>query len=314
MKDFRINNDPYFFPDINYYGLAENFLREIYVNVHKKNLSHLGIVTGQHRVGKSVSAVLFADILDPTFSPNFEDRVVYHPDTFMDAFEKIKEDKIKGAAVVWDETQIKHGSRDWYSSLNKSINSVIQAFGYLNPIVYFVTQDPSFIDSQPRKLFHNFFEVLRTSNTCSYLLPFDIKYNRRVGKPYYVYPRMRLDYFGSMGYRVKMNIIKVLKPDNSLIKRYDIHSQNFKDKFLSDTKVITQELREAEKERRDVKSTPEVDIVDDLVNNHLHDKVLINNRGNYRIEEVKYRYKISFRKSSRICNRANVKRDEILNR
>jgi len=312
MQNFRINTDPYFFPDIDYTLLAENFLRNIYINIHKKKLSYLGITTGPHRVGKSVGAVLFSDILDPTFYPNLEERVVYHPDTFLDAFEKIKEDKIKGAAVVWDETQIKHGSRDWYSSINKSINSVIQAFGYLNPIVFFVTQDPSFIDSQPRKLFHNFFEVMRTSNVCSYLLPFDIKYNRRIGKSYYVYPRMRLEYYGSMGYRVKMNVIKVLKPSSNLIKRYNIHSQKFKDKFITDTKISTQEISDAEKEKRNTKTLSEKEIVDDLVNNYLHDKVLINNRGNYRVNEIKYKYKISFRKADRICNRASVKRQELI--
>jgi len=312
MNSFSINTDPYFFPDIDYSKLAVNFLRNIYINIHKKNLSYLAITTGQHRTGKSVSAVLFSDILDPTFYPNLEERVVYHPDTFLDAFEKIKEDRIKGAAVVWDETQIKHGSRDWYTSLNKSINSVIQAFGYLNPIVFFVTQDPSFIDSQPRKLFHNFFEVMRTSNTCSYLLPFDIKYNRRAGKPYYVYPRMRIEYFGSMGYRVKMNLIKIMKPESDLIKRYNNHSQLFKDGFISDTKISTKELSDAEKEKRNSKTLSEEEMVNDLINNHLHDKVLINNRGNFRVNEIKYKYKISFRKAERICNRASVKRQELI--
>lgn len=312
MMNFKINSDPHFFKGIDHYQLAEDYLNEIYISVHKKNLSFLGIWTGQHRVGKSVGAVQFADLLDPTFSESMEERVCYHSDTFMESMENIRKDHIKGGCTVWDETQIKHGSRDWYKDINKSINAAIQAFGYLNPIIFFVTQDPSFIDSQPRKLFHSFYEVKRHHNKWSYILPFNIKYNRRIGKPYYIYPRYKVKYFGSMGLKAKLMYIRLMRPSGELIKRYDKHSQKFKDQFLADTHALTKTIREIEEDKTKAQSLNDSDVVVHLLENYLNDPIFISDRGNFGAEEVREKYRISFRAAKRIAHRASIKRKELI--
>ena len=310
MKNLTINSDPYFFKQVNNHELAEHYIRNIYMSIHKKNLSFLGIFTGQHRVGKSVGGCAFADILDPTFIEHFEERIVYHPDDFMNAFDMIREDKIKGGAVVFDETQIKHGSRDWYTTMNKTVNSVIQSYGYLNPVTFFIVQDPSFIDSQPRKLFHAFYEVFRSDNKQSFILPFNIKYNRRTGKPYYVYPRVRVGYYGSMGYRVKMNLLSVQKPFDDFIERYNNHSQDFKNKFLKNAHELAKSIREEEEYKHEDLS--DYEIVDDLLQRHFDDPIFLNRNGDYRVEEIRNEYKISFRHAKRIQIRASIKRKEMM--
>ena len=312
MMNFPINNDPYFFGNVDNYVLAEDYLNEIYKNLHKRNLSFLGIWTGQHRVGKSVGAEVFADLLDPTFEDCLEERTVYTSHDFMSSMENIRKDHIKGGATVWDETQIKHGSRDWYKDVNKSINSAIQAFGYLNPIVFFVTQDPSFIDSQPRKLFHSFYEVKRTGNQWNYILPFNIKYNRRIGKPYYIYPRYKVKYFGNMGIKAKLMYIRMLKPSAKFLHRYNNHSQKFKDKFLADTHSFARTVKELEEQQVKERETTDADIVIDILEKHLHDPIFISKFGNYRPEQIREEYKLSFRAAKRISHRASVKRKDIL--
>jgi len=317
LKKFLINSNPEFFKKVDLEYLSEQYLNNIYKNLHVKNLSFLGIWTGSHRVGKSVGACSFADILDPTFRDDLEKRVAYTPEEFMDVMEEeIRKKKIKGGACVWDETQIKHGARDWYTSINKSINAVIQAFGYLNPIVFFVTQDPSFIDSQPRKLFHSFYEIKRNDNRFNFVIPFNIKYNRRTGKPFYVYPRFKYHYYGSMFYRIKIPYIKMMKPDQELIKRYDAHSQKFKDEFLSGAREIAKALKLEDDQIRDemLKKTDmdQAEVIADLLAKHLHDPIFLTKFGNYRAEEIRYEYNISFRKAKIIANRASIKRKDLL--
>lgn len=95
-------------------------------------------------------------LLDETFEENMEKRIVYDAKSFMDACKEIEEKKIHGAAIIWDEAGVGLSSRDWYDISNKSINYAIQVLGYLHPYIFFVTQDASFLDAQPRKLLTNF--------------------------------------------------------------------------------------------------------------------------------------------------------------
>lgn len=285
MIDFPINTNPYYFKMIDSAALAEAYLRNIYRMVHHRHFSYLGIFTGEHRVGKSLGAVSFSYLLDKTFEDNFEDRVVYYPNEFMDAICKIAEQKIKGGAIVWDEAQIKHGSRDWYTSVNKAINTAIQSFGYLNPIVFYVTQDPSFIDSQPRKLFRSFYEVKRTNNKYSTILPFNIEYNRRTGKPYYVYPRFYDWHSGTIGTKLKMHVIKLMKQPKELNKRYEKHSEVFKDKLLKRTRDMTRSLLQKELEQTGKREYDEEAILKSLMDEK-ENPIFLTRDGRFRPEMI----------------------------
>jgi len=209
------------------------YLKSIYQSVHYMKYNFLGITTGKHRVGKSVDTVLICSILDKTFYPNLEDRVVYFPEQFMKALKDLAKKNIVGGAIVWDEAGVGIPARSWYDMSNKSINFVTQVMGYLRPIIYFVTQDMTYIDSQPRKLFHSFYECYRNSSDHNFIKPFNLYYDKKSGKIYYNYPRINRVIEDVIGTTVKLKRIKVQKPPTELIDRYEQHSFDFKDRIMA---------------------------------------------------------------------------------
>ena len=220
------------YPDNNPDRILLGYLKSIYLSVHQLKYNFLAVSTGKHRVGKSVSATLLCSILDKTFYPNLEERVVYYPEQFMDAMKDIANKNIIGGAIVWDEAGVGIPARSWYELSNKSINFVTQVMGYLRPIIFFVTQDMTYIDSQPRKLFHAFYECYRNSTQYNFMKPFEIQYDKRKGKIYYKYPRISRMVEDIVGSTIKLNKIKVDKPPKEMIDRYEQHSFDFKDRIM----------------------------------------------------------------------------------
>jgi ABC-type dipeptide/oligopeptide/nickel transport system ATPase component len=106
-----LRDNPYILT-INPEQLATLYLRHIHKRVHDLHFNYLGIVTGKHRCGKSLMAVSFCHALDPTFTDNIEERVVFYANDFMKALQRLKNQKIKGGCVVFDEAGVGFGSRD----------------------------------------------------------------------------------------------------------------------------------------------------------------------------------------------------------
>ena len=242
------------------------YLKSIYLSVHQLKYNFLAVSTGKHRVGKSVSGVLLCSILDKTFYPNLEERVVYYPEQFMDAMKDIASKNIIGGAIVWDEAGVGIPARSWYELSNKSINFVTQVMGYLRPIIFFVTQDMTYIDSQPRKLFHAFYECYRNSTEHNYMKPFEIQYDKRKGKIYYKYPRISRVVEDVVGSTVKLNKIKIDKPPKELIDRYEQHSFDFKDRIM-----LQMEERIRKYDQEEViskKNMTQKEILEQVITNH----------------------------------------------
>ncbi len=232
MDGLSLNNNPDYIPDIDKKLLGVLYLRHIYRRIHKYNFNFLGMITGKHRVGKSSTAISMANALDKTFEKEFEERVVYFPNDFMRALENIKKRNIRGGAIVWDEAGVGIPAREWYDIANKSIAMTLQVFGRYLPVVFFVTPDVTYIDSQARKLFHGFYEMSRKKNDYAIVRPFDVRYNKRNSKVYYVYSRFHLkneDIFGSTLILKQLNI---MPPKSELECRYECHSKEFKDKII----------------------------------------------------------------------------------
>ena len=222
--------------------LALVYLNKIYVKVHSLKFNHLAMMTGQHRSGKSISTCFFSHLLDKTFWPNFEDRVVYTAEQFMDALETIGKKNIIGGAVVWDEAGVGIPSREWYKTSNKSINYAIQVFGYLRPIIFFVTQDMTYIDSQPRKLFHSFMTAYRGSVSQNIIKPYDISYDKKTGKVYFYYPRFKQKTGSKYSKKYRLKNIILPKPPEKFMEKYENHSIPWKDEIMirmkKETKVM----------------------------------------------------------------------------
>jgi hypothetical protein len=249
IPGLSINRDLDYFSDADPSLIAQLYFRHIYRRVHTYKFNFLGMLTGKHRVAKSTTAVQMSYLLDPTFYENLEERVVYFPNDFQAALETIRKNNIIGAAIIWDEAGVGIPARDWFDLSNKSISYTLQVFGRYRPIVYFVTQDVSYIDSQARKLFHGFYEMSRMKNDFATVRPFDVRYNKRSTKVYYVYSRFHLNNDDAVGSKLILKKIKVHKPFKEMEDRYERHSKIFKDK-------ITDQM----KERSDLYSNGKIDV------------------------------------------------------
>ena len=254
------------YPDVSAETITLNYLRSIWQSVHKMNYNFLGVGTGKHRVGKSIGTTIFCSILDKTFYPNLEERVVYYPNQFMNALKKIANKNIVGGAIIWDEAGVGIPARSWYEMSNKSINFVTQVMGYLRPIIYFVTQDMTYIDSQPRKLFHVFYEYYRNSTDHNFVKPFNISYDKKTGKLYYIYPKINNMVEDVIGTTIKLNRIKISIPPKEMIERYEQHSFDFKNRIMQQ---MEERISKFDKEEAiDKKFLTQKEILERVINNH----------------------------------------------
>lgn len=224
------------FPDPSPQVLATSFFNRLWRKLHVDNFSLLIIFYGRHRVGKSITAVTFAHILDETFDDEMEERIVYDSKSFIKVAKSIKDRKIKGGAIIFDEA----GSGDlsnqrWYEEASKIISAELQAIGYLNPFIGFVTQNFSFINSTARRLSQGVFEVNRTNNMYSTVKPYWIETNPWIHGFYRRYPIFCENKNGVPSNIYKTNVIKISLPPKNILDRYIAHSQAFKDQLLSNS-------------------------------------------------------------------------------
>jgi hypothetical protein len=267
LSGLSLNSDFKYIPEFDPKKLGALYLRHIYKRIHRDKFNFLGMFTGKHRTAKSTTAVAMAHTLDRTFEKNLEDRVVYFPKDFMRALKIIKKKDIKGAAIVWDEAGVGIPAREWYDISNKSIAMTLQVFGVYLPIVFFVTPDVSYIDSQARKLFHGFYEMSRKKKEYAIIKPFDVRYNKRNTKVYYVYSRFHLKNEGAYGPSLILKRINIFPPNADLQSKYEVHSKEFKD-------VITEQMAERTKAFEQGSIDAKQMTYDDLI------KTLVENKNN----------------------------------
>ncbi len=150
----------------------------------KKNF--LGCFTGTTGSGKSLSGITLCDLVDKTFIPNLEKRVVFSMLELMELLND-KENPLKnGEAVLWEEGGTSVSSRDWQSLSNKLINFLLQTFRHRRIVLILNVPYIDFIDSNTRKLFHASFETTKIDyklNKC-FVKPRILQYNSRSKKTY----------------------------------------------------------------------------------------------------------------------------------
>jgi hypothetical protein len=216
--------------------LAEAYYNRLWIKMHIEHFSFLIIFYGKHRVGKSLSAVSFCYILDETFEPNMEKRIVYNSKGLIGAFKEIRQKDIHGAGIVVDEAGTGDlSSQRWYEDMAKMVSANLQAVGYLNPFVCFVTQNFSFINNIARKLSQGVFEVERMRNRYVNIKPFWIENNPWITGFYRKYPIFCESRDNIPSNVFKLSRIKIGLPPKDIVDRYIAHSQAYKDKLLSDS-------------------------------------------------------------------------------
>lgn len=247
--------------------MAESYFNRLWRKLHVENFSLLLIFYGKHRVGKSLSAVDFCYILDETFEENMEKRIVYTSKDLIQAFKDIKANGIKGGGIVVDEA----GSGDlsnmrWYEELAKVVSAELQAVGYLNPLICFVTQNFSFINTTARKLSQGVFEVDRTNMLYSKIKPFWIENSPWVTGFYRKYPIFCESRGGVASNVYKINKIKIGLPPRSILDRYIAHSQAFKDQLLLNSEESVEMAEFDKTKKRTLVSGIEAIVKEVLVN------------------------------------------------
>jgi len=231
-KFFEIDFDR-IYPTPTPHRVAQAYFNRLWRKLHVENFSLLITFYGKHRVGKSLAAVDFAHILDETFEENLENRVVYNGRDLINAFKQIKENKIKGGAVIVDEAGSGElSSQRWYEEAAKIISAELQAVGYLNPFIGFVTQSFSFINTTARKLSQGVFDVDRTNNKYSTIKPFWVENNPWISGTYRKYPIFCETRNGVVSNLFKISRIRIHLTPEPLLSRYISHSQAYKDRLL----------------------------------------------------------------------------------
>jgi len=108
----------------------------------------LGVATGKWRSGKSISGAgrLLYDLdRRDDGGPRFTvDKVVFGPREFI---KMMKKDAPKCSGLLWDETGVTFGKREWYSLKNRLISQLFQAMGKKSRIVMMTTPSIGFLDS-----------------------------------------------------------------------------------------------------------------------------------------------------------------------
>lgn len=258
--DHNIKNDVFTTPTEG--QLFLEFFQRIHHRVNYEHFNFLAAFYGRHRTGKSLAAVNFADMLDTSFAPNMEKRIVYTPKQFLGVLNQIRKQGEPGKVIIFDESAISYGSRDWYTQTSRALSHSLMALGYTNTIIFFVSQDLTFLDSQPRKLLNMTFEVTRYNNDFSVLKPFFLNFDTLgSGKIYKHYPlwvgRHQDKHSLTPVYKIKR--IKVAMPPSDIVKRYESISNSFKDKTLENLD------KEFSSEDNDYDIDVDVMTVDDIV-------------------------------------------------
>lgn len=209
--------------------LALAYLSSLRRQVTDVGLTYLAAFDGRHRSGKSIAATTFGYLWDPTFWPQYESRMVQEPKEFMDALERIDQNKINGAVIQVDEAGVSMANSEWYERWMKTLTKTVQMFGYLHPVVFFVAPIKDFVDSRLRRMFHAYYAVSRYSSENSVIKPYNVSYSTIRNKWYYRKPIVR---FGDQ--RIKLEKIVLGKPPKEIIDRYENYEQGVKSRMLSD--------------------------------------------------------------------------------
>jgi hypothetical protein len=213
--------------------IAEAYFNKLYRRLNVDNFSLLITFFGPHRTGKSLTALDFAYILDSTFVDEMERRIVYTTKDLIALFKEIRQRKLHGAGIIIDEAGSGElSSQRWYEDVSKIVSAELQAIGYLNPFIGFVTQSFSFINTTARKLSSGVFEVERMHSRFNTVKPFWVRNNPWVTNTHRHYPIICERHGGVLSNVYKIAKLKMYLPPDDIVKRYIAHSQAYKDRLL----------------------------------------------------------------------------------
>lgn len=185
-------------PQIPKLGLTTNqlifiaWLKQLHRRVWQTGKTLIAHADGEHRSWKSIKIAELGVLLDSTFLPNFNNRVVHTPKDFLDEVQRINDNKIYGAFIQVDEAGASINKQDYYEEFAKAINESIQILGYLHVIIVFVSPIRGFILSSLQKMTNLYLHFERNSNEYCYVIPYNLKYNSIKKAEFPKHPKIRL--------------------------------------------------------------------------------------------------------------------------
>ena len=225
----------------------------------RRNKNWLCIIVGGTGDGKSWGAGRECEIVDPDFINNIKEYGIYSVCAFGKSQDYLKmvdsgiKNRIlkRGSMCIFDEAGVGVPSRDWYKNQNKDFSYVAQTFRSLNIGTIFTTPDISFIDSQPRKLFHDYQEAKGVDMKRKMVLirPFIMENNPKIGKIYYKYPRF---------HGIKLKRLWIGKPSQTFIDAYEPAKEKF-NKELRRSSIVSGDKIAEEKKRRKMSDQERLD-------------------------------------------------------
>lgn len=216
-----------------------------------KNKNFLCFISGQTGSGKSWSSLSIGESLDSDFNIS---HVVFRGIELMDL---INSGKLHpGSVIVFEEAGIEMNARNWQSVTNKMLNFLLQTFRHRNFILLFNSPYMDFVDASTRRLFHAEFQTqgIDFKQEKTILKPQLIQYNSRIQKFYYKRLRVR-----TKGVVVPINIWRINKPSDSLIKAYEEKKRLFTNRL---NKEIYEELEILHHKRKKELTEIQQDIVE----------------------------------------------------
>lgn len=203
------------------------------------------ILTGSPRLGKSVTMEGIAYIYNPErYSVS---NVVWDIEPFVQRYNEAR----IGDSIRFDEAGVGVNSRDWFAKKSKQFVAIMQTMGFKNLLVMMTTPSFDYIDSQARKLFHWYIEVVERENNYVVLKVRELQYNAQTGKTYFKRPLVR----NKDGTPYYMDVVKFYRPPQRIIDDYDKASETWKEKMGKDIqKLIKEAYREEVDEDEAVKT------------------------------------------------------------
>lgn len=121
------------------------------VSLARKRLSRnqnlLCVITGQTGTGKSLSALEFARLIDPTFTAA---QVVFTVEEFLNLMETLG----PGRVIIFDEAGVDLDARRSSSKKNVFFSNILKTFRYLQIPTIFTLPNLAMLDKNARRLFH----------------------------------------------------------------------------------------------------------------------------------------------------------------
>lgn len=133
----------------------EILLSYIRNQLENQDQNYLIIVCGKTGSGKSTWAASLCKEFDKNFK--IKERCVFFPKQFIELTDT---NLPKASAIMYDDAGVSVNARKWWSSVNQAVASVAMTFRTDNLLLVVTVPDFSYIDTQIRKLFDLYVELV----------------------------------------------------------------------------------------------------------------------------------------------------------